>query len=99
MRFGRGMLEHWSLDPDVTYLNHGTVGVVPRRVQAFQQKLREEMERQPSQFVLRDAASMVGVPNEGPGRVRRAAEAVAEFVRARSEDVAFVDNATAGATS
>ena len=30
--FGRAMLEHWLLDPGVTYLNHGTVGAPPLRV-------------------------------------------------------------------
>ncbi|MEY4071832.1 MAG: hypothetical protein RL721_2446, partial [Candidatus Eisenbacteria bacterium] len=23
--FGRALLEHWGLDPAITYLNHGTV--------------------------------------------------------------------------
>jgi isopenicillin-N epimerase len=99
MTFGRHMLEHWMLDPEITYLNHGTVGVVPRRVLAFQQNLRDEMERQPSRFVLREVTSMVGVPRTEPGRLRRAADAVAAFVGARGEDLAFVDNATTGATA
>jgi len=99
MPFGRGMLAHWTLDPDVTYLNHGTVGVVPRRVQAYQQKLREEMERGPSRFVLRDVVSMVGTPRTEPGLLRQAAAVVAEFVGARGDDLAFVDNATSGAMS
>jgi isopenicillin-N epimerase len=93
------MLEHWMLDPEVTYLNHGTVGAVPRRVLAYQQKLRDEMERQPSRFVLRDVSKMVGVPRAEPGRLRVAAQAVAEFVGARGEDLVFVDNATTGATA
>jgi len=97
MPFGRGMLAHWTLDPSVTYLNHATVGAVPRRVQARQQALRDEMERQPSRFVLRDVVSMVGAPSSEPGRLRQAAAAVAAFVGARAEDVAFVDNATSGA--
>ena len=42
--FGRGMLEHWMLDPESTYLNHGTVGAPPRRVLQRQQALRDEME-------------------------------------------------------
>jgi isopenicillin-N epimerase len=96
MAFGRSTLPLWPLDPDVTYLNHGTVGVVPRRVLAFQQKLRDEMERQPSRFVLRETVSMAGVPRTEPGRIRRAAEAVAAFVGARGSDLAFVDNATSG---
>jgi isopenicillin-N epimerase len=99
MTFGRRMLAHWTLDPDVTYLNHGTVGAVPRRVQAYQQKLREEMERQPSRFVLREVASMVGVPRAEPGRLRQAARAVAELVHAAGDDLVFVDNATSGATA
>lgn len=43
--FGRSILEHWLLDPEYTYLNHGTVGAAPRRVLARQQALREEQER------------------------------------------------------
>lgn len=99
MPFGRSMLEHWMLDPEITYLNHGTVGAVPRRVLAYQQKLRDEMERQPARFVLREVSRMVGVPRSEPGRLRRAAIAVAEFVGARGEDLVFVDNATTGATA
>jgi isopenicillin-N epimerase len=99
MTFGRHMLQHWPLDPDVRYLNHGTVGVVPRRVLEYQQKLRDEMERQPSRFVLREVSRMVGAPVDEPGRLRRAAAAVAAFVGARSEDLVFVDNATTGANA
>ena len=40
------------LAPDVTYLNHGTVGATPRRVLAAQQALRDEIERGPAQFML-----------------------------------------------
>jgi isopenicillin-N epimerase len=39
---------------------------------------------------------MAGVPRKGPGRQRLAAQAVAEFVGARGDDLAFVDNATTG---
>jgi len=52
--FGRAMLEQWMLDPEIAYLNHGTVGATPRRVLARQQALRDEMERQPSRFMLRE---------------------------------------------
>jgi isopenicillin-N epimerase len=45
MTFGRRMLEHWALDPGITYLNHGTVGAPPRRVLAAQQAIRDELER------------------------------------------------------
>ena len=48
--FGRSMLEHWLLDPEFAYLNHGTVGAPPKRVLQKQQALRDEMERQPSRL-------------------------------------------------
>ena len=36
MTFGKAMLAEWSFDPGITYLNHGTVGVTPRRIMAVQ---------------------------------------------------------------
>jgi isopenicillin-N epimerase len=94
--FGRGMLEHWMLDPSVTYLNHGTVGAPPRRVLLAQQKLRDEIERQPSQFLLRELMRAgVGPPNERP-RLRVAADKVARFLGASGKDLVFIDNATSG---
>jgi isopenicillin-N epimerase len=90
------MLEHWPLDPGVTYLNHGTVGATPRRVLAVQQDIRDEIERQPSRFMLRELSHLVGAAREAPTRLRLAADVVASFVGAEGRDLVFVDNATAG---
>jgi isopenicillin-N epimerase len=95
-RFGREMLTHWMLDPEVTYLNHGTVGAVPRPVLAAQQAIRDEMERQPSRFLLREVYPLVGATRRQPTRMRQAAGEVAAFLGARGDDLVFVDNATAG---
>lgn len=99
--FGRHRIADWALDPEITYLNHGTVGAPPRRVLAKQQEIRDEIERQPSRFLLRELSrtAVVGAPLPGPSRTRVAADAVAEFVGARGEDLVFVDNATAGANA
>jgi len=97
--FGHRMLEHWPLDPSITYLNHGTVGVTPRRVLEAQRRIRDEIERQPSHFMLRELSDWVGRQRSEPTRLRRAAAQVAAFVGARGDDLAFVDNATAGANS
>jgi isopenicillin-N epimerase len=99
MPFGRHRLPDWPLDPAVTYLNHGTVGVAPRRVLAAQQVIRDEMERGPSQFLLRQVSGLTGVPTGRPSRLREAAGAVASFVGARRDDLVFVDNATTGANA
>lgn len=96
MDFGRQMREHWMLDPDITYLNHGTVGAPPRKVLAVQQALRDEIERQPSRFLLREVYPLAGRPRSGPTRLREAASTVARFLGSRGDDLVFVDNATAG---
>ena len=98
--FGHAMLEHWALDPAITYLNHGTVGAPPRRALAAQQAIRDEIERQPSRFLLRELTGIrSGMPRDDPPRMRVAAEAVAAFLGARGRDLAFVDNATTGANA
>lgn len=96
MTFGRHLLDRWHLDPAVTYLNHGTVGAVPKVVLAAQQALRDEIEREPARVMLREVTDGVGVPHGRPTRMRVAAEAVARFLGARRDDLVFVDNASAG---
>jgi isopenicillin-N epimerase len=90
------MLEHWALDPACTYLNHGTVGVVPRRVLQRQQALRDEMERQPSRFMLRELNGEHPAPWRATSRLREAIAPVAEFVGATADDLVFVSNVTTG---
>lgn len=94
--FGRALRSEWALDPEATYLNHGTVGATPRRVLAAQQAIRDEIQRQPARFLLRELADVKQIAMRARPRMRVAADAVAEFLGARGEDLAFVDNATAG---
>lgn len=95
-RFGRAMLSHWLLDPAVTYLNHGTVGATPRVVLAAQRAIGDEIERHPARFMIRELADVQQFPMDRPARMRTAAAEVAAFVRARADDLVFVDNATTG---
>ena len=95
MQFGRSLLPLWPLDPAATYLNHGTVGVVPNRVAEAQQALRARIERHPSKFMLRDLWTFTGSA-AGPTLMRQAAAEIAAFVGARAEDLVFVDNTTTG---
>jgi isopenicillin-N epimerase len=98
MRFGRSMLEHFWLDPQATYLNHGTVGATPRRVLAAQQALHEAIERHPARFMVRELTSSLDglAAATAVPRLRAAADRVAAFVGARGEDLVFVDNASSG---
>jgi isopenicillin-N epimerase len=94
--FGRSMLEHFLLDPDITYLNHGTVGVPPKRVLDKQQALRDEMERQPSRFMLRELNGEQPAPWRGLPRLREAAGLIAPFFGSQADDLVFVQNVTTG---
>ncbi len=76
----------WTLDPDVTFLNHGSFGSCPLVVQEFQRELRERMERQPVKFFVRDLEELLDW-----SRIR-----LAKFVGGQAENLVFVPNATAG---
>lgn len=97
--FGRALRSEWMLDPDCVYLNHGTVGAPPRRVLAVQQAIRDEIERNPARFLIRELADVGEIVMSARPRMRQAAEAVASFLGARADDLMFVDNATTGVSS
>jgi len=99
-RFGHALRSAWALDPAVIYLNHGTVGAPPRRVLEAQQRIRDEIERQPSRFLLRELSdTAIGIGRDAKPRMRVAAETVASFFGARGDDLVFVENATSGANA
>jgi isopenicillin-N epimerase len=93
--FGRQLRSLWHLDPNLTYLNHGTVGATPRAVLAHQQRLMIEIERNPAKFILRELNDRFGSRTDT--RIRTAAARVAAFVGAQINDVALVDNITTAA--
>ncbi|HET6981262.1 MAG TPA: aminotransferase, partial [Myxococcaceae bacterium] len=74
---------HWTLDPEVTFLNHGAFGACPREVLALQSELRARMERDPLDFMVRALEPLLD-----DARTRLAA-----FLHADPDDLAFVDNA------
>lgn len=78
--------EHWTLDPGVTFLNHGSFGACPRAVLGVQAEWRARLERQPVQFMARDLEGLLDA----------ARAALAAFVGAVPADLVFVPNATSG---
>jgi isopenicillin-N epimerase len=78
------LLACWSLDPSITFLNHGSFGACPLPVLAAQQHWRDRMERQPLQFFGRDLEALLD----------DARAELAAFVGAEADDLAFVPNAT-----
>ena len=80
------MKEHWTLDPAITFLNHGSFGATPRVVLDRQIELRAQMEREPVRFFVRELEPLLD-------DTRRT---LAGFLGADAEGLAIVPNATAG---
>lgn len=80
------MRQHWTLDPAITFLNHGSFGATPRVVLEKQNEFRAQMEREPVRFFVRELEPLLD----------EARRAVADFVGADANGLAFVPNATAG---
>ena len=78
------LARHWTLDPEIAYLNHGSYGACPRPVLAAQQALRDQLEREPARFFNREA----------PLLLLGALKALGDFVGAPVSGLAFVPNVT-----
>lgn len=83
---GRGLRRRFALEPGTAFLNHGSFGAAPRAVLAAAGRWRRRMEANPDRF-MREVL---------PAALRRAAARLARFVRAREQDLVFVENATSG---
>lgn len=83
---GSELAKHWELDPHVDYLNHGSFGACPTAILDAQSRWQRQLEREPVLFLHREIEV----------HLDRARDALAHFVGADSDDLAFVPNATAG---
>ncbi|MEG4286737.1 aminotransferase class V-fold PLP-dependent enzyme [Microcoleus sp. A006_D1] len=79
-------LEHWLLDRDITFLNHGSFGACPIPVLEAQTSFREQLEREPLRFLMREFEPLLD----------NARNQLAAFIGASEEELAFVPNATTG---
>ena len=80
------LAELWPLERGLVFLNHGSFGACPTEVLRHQATLRAEMEAEPVRFLSRELDE----------RLDAARAALAAFVSADPDDLAFVTNATGG---
>jgi len=78
--------EFWTLDENITFLNHGSFGATPAPVLEKQAEIRAIMEKEPVKFFMRDYEEFY----------ERAREALAGLTGTSSDNIVFVPNATTG---
>src|SRR5215469_1329347 len=83
---GAAIRSEWNLDPDFLTVNHGSFGAAPRIVIEAQRQWQRRLEAQPTRFMSRDL----------PDLLRAAAARLAGFLGVAGEDLAFLENTTAG---
>ena len=71
--------EPWSLNPNITYLNHGSFGARVESIFDFQLQLKRELEESPVDFLDRQHCRLVDARN-----------VVSEFLGADPEGFGFV---------
>ena len=72
------------LDPNITYLNHGSFGACPKPIFADYQKWQLELETEPVQFIQKNSQIYLN----------RSKEAFAKFINCAPEDFYFTVNPT-----
>jgi isopenicillin-N epimerase len=80
------LASHWELDPDVTFLNHGSFGACPTAVRNRRRRLLDSLEHQPVDFMLRRL----------PAMYFQAVERIEDFLGAEAGSLALLANATSG---
>jgi isopenicillin-N epimerase len=79
----------WTLDPEVSFLNHGSFGACPTPVLEAQRAWRDRLESEPVRFLDGELEPLLDA-------VR--AE-VAAFLHGEPDGIAFVPNATTGVST
>jgi isopenicillin-N epimerase len=76
----------WSLDTEVTFLNHGSFGACPKFVLDRQNEYRNQLENEPIRFLVQTVEPLL----------EKSREKIAALTGSQAGDLVFVSNATAG---
>ena len=78
------MKTHFLLNPDITYLNHGSFGACPREVFENYQYWQKKLEEEPVQFITKT----------GVEALRTSKQAFASYINCEADDFFFSPNPT-----
>ena len=79
------MRDQWPIEPETTYLNHGSFGPTPLVVRECQQEWQRRLADQPMDFYVRKIEPAW----------KNARKRLADFVEADENDLVFAENSTA----
>ncbi len=80
----QSLSSYWKLDPDTTYLNHGSFGPSPLSVQQAREAWSQRLERQPMRFFCQEMEV----------ELDRTSAVLAGFLGTQPDRLALIDNAT-----
>jgi isopenicillin-N epimerase len=78
--------DHYFLDPDIIFLNHGSFGATPRPVMAAYWDWQVRLESQPVKFITREMLPAL----------KQARQSLGEYLNAAADDLVYIPNATFG---
>jgi isopenicillin-N epimerase len=78
--------KHWSLDPNIVFLNHGSFGATPVEVLEKQSEYRKLMEHEPVYYFMELM----------PELYDKSKRSLSKFLGANQDDLVFVQNTTTG---
>lgn len=78
------MKSHFHLNPEITFLNHGSFGACPKPIFEEYQRFQLELENEPVYFIQKKSA----------GYLKTARESLAKFVGCDAQDLFFTPNPT-----
>lgn len=82
------LARHWSLNPEVAFLNHGSFGAAPHVVLEAQRREQDAQERDPIHYLAPERSLY--------GKLDAVRTRLGGFLGCPAEDLAFVRNATDG---
>jgi isopenicillin-N epimerase len=78
------MKNQFLLNPEITFLNHGSFGACPKAVFDAYQNYQRMLEAEPIQFMV----------NTGPKLIDRSKQALADYLNCKKNDLVYVTNPT-----
>ncbi|MCZ8198444.1 MAG: aminotransferase class V-fold PLP-dependent enzyme [Flavobacterium sp.] len=78
------MKSHFHLNPEITFLNHGSFGACPKPIFEEYQRFQLELENEPVYFIQKKSA----------GYLKTARESLAKFIGCDAQDLFFTPNPT-----